>query len=145
MYIDQIIYQPDDVEMMKYDISVKTVENGSVVCDKAEAAEGDTVTLSILPAEGYKLKELKLVNSVFYTMGKTISVPLNATEVKVVMPHDNMTIQPSFTEADGIEFDWVLTFSQDTDPDVYCISVEMGTVTYHRFSREDYLAMDFVL
>jgi hypothetical protein len=39
----------------------------------------------------------------------------------------------------------VLTFSQDTDPDVYCISVEMGTVTYHRFSREDYLAMDFVL
>ena len=51
----------------------------------------------------------------------------------------------SFTEADGIEFDWVLTFSQDTDPDVYCISVEMGTVTYHRFSKEDYLAMDFVL
>lgn len=102
MYIDQVIYQPDDVEMMKYDISVKEVANGSVVCDKAEAAEGDTVTLSILPAEGYKLKELKLVNSVFYTLGKTIPVPSNATEVKVVMPHDNMTIQPTFTEADGI-------------------------------------------
>lgn len=51
----------------------------------------------------------------------------------------------SFSEFDGIEFDWLLTFSPNTDPDVYCINVEMGTVTYHRFSREDFLAMDFEL
>ena len=51
----------------------------------------------------------------------------------------------SFREFDGIEFDWLLTFPPDTDPDVYCINIEMGTVTYHRFSREDYLAMGFAL
>ncbi|MBQ3736215.1 MAG: DUF3877 family protein [Candidatus Methanomethylophilaceae archaeon] len=39
----------------------------------------------------------------------------------------------------------MLTFSPDRDPDVYCINIEMGAVTYHRFSREDYLAMGFVL
>ena len=51
----------------------------------------------------------------------------------------------SFRRFGGIEFDWLLTFSPDRDPDVYCINVEMGAVTYHRFSREDYLAMGFVL
>ncbi len=51
----------------------------------------------------------------------------------------------SFREFGGIEFDWLLTFPEDADPDVYCINTEMGTVTYHRFSREDYLAMDFEL
>ena len=98
MYIDQVIYQPDDVEMMKYDISIRTATHGEVVSDKVEAAEGDTITLVINPGVGYKLKELKLVNSVFYTLGKTIPVPEGATEIKVAMPHDNMTIQPSFVK-----------------------------------------------
>ena len=31
------------------------------------------------------------------------------------------------------------------DSDVYCLAVEMGSVTYHRFSREDFLAMGFRL
>ena len=51
----------------------------------------------------------------------------------------------SFREFDGIEFDWLLTFHPDTDPEVYCISTELSTVTYHRFSKEDYLGMGFEL
>ena len=51
----------------------------------------------------------------------------------------------SFRESDDLEFDWILTFPEDTDPDVYCLAVEMGSVTYHRFSREDYLTMGFRL
>ncbi|MBO7409604.1 MAG: DUF3877 family protein [Candidatus Methanomethylophilaceae archaeon] len=51
----------------------------------------------------------------------------------------------SFRESDTFEFDWILTFPEDIDADVYCVNDEMGTVTYHRFSREDFLAMDFRL
>ena len=51
----------------------------------------------------------------------------------------------SFRSFDGIEFDWLLTFSPDTDTDVYCMSTELGTVTYHRFSRQDYLSLGFEL
>ncbi len=53
--------------------------------------------------------------------------------------------EASFRESEDFEFDWVLTFPEETDPDVYCLAVEMGSVTYHRFSREDYLAMGFRL
>ena len=102
MYIDQVIYQPDDVAPMKYDINVQTATNGTVTSNVSEAAEGDTITLSVQPADGYKLKELRVVNSVFFTQGKTIPVPSGVDEVTFVMPHDNMTIVPSFTEADGI-------------------------------------------
>lgn len=102
MYIDQVIYQPDDVPVMTYDVNVRTATHGTVTADRTEAAEGDTVTLRIEPAEGYKLKSLRVTNSVYFVFETTIPVPAGATEVKVVMPHDNMTIQPSFTEADGI-------------------------------------------
>jgi hypothetical protein len=96
MYIDQVIYQPDDVEPMKYAINVSSAANGTVTSDLSEAAEGDTVTLSVQPASGYKLKELRLTNSVFFTIPKTIPVTEGATEVKFVMIHDNMTIKPVF-------------------------------------------------
>ena len=36
-------------------------------------------------------------------------------------------------------------FPEDVDPDIYCLVEEFGQVTYHRFSREDYLAFDFKL
>ena len=51
----------------------------------------------------------------------------------------------SFRESDDFEFDWILTFPEGIDPDIYCLAVEIGSVTYHRFSREDFLAMGFRL
>ena len=44
-----------------------------------------------------------------------------------------------------IAFDWILLFPEDLDDDVYCLSEELGQVTYHRFSREEYLALGFEL
>ncbi len=60
------------------------------------------------------------------------------------------TINDRYPEAilqkvDYIEFDYVLMFPEDVDPDIYCLVEEFGQVTYHRFSREDYLAFDFKL
>ena len=44
-----------------------------------------------------------------------------------------------------IDFDWILLFPEDVDDDVYCLSKELGQVTYHRFSREEYLGLGFTI
>ena len=44
-----------------------------------------------------------------------------------------------------VDFDWILVFPEDLDTDVYCLTEEFGTVTFHRFSREEYLALGFAL
>ena len=49
----------DGSEPTYYAISLpESFENGSVTCDKTEAAEGETVTLTVTPDEGYELELL---------------------------------------------------------------------------------------
>ena len=104
MYIDQVIYQPTDAEPLKYGISVRSAENGSVTADREEAAEGETVTLTVTADEGYRLQELRLVNSVFYTLQKTI--PVNGDEeVTFDMIADNVVLQPVFTNSTALASD----------------------------------------
>jgi hypothetical protein len=100
MYIDQISYRPADVAPMQYDVVIRQAEHGNIVTDMATAAEGDTVTLTITPDEGYRLKELRVVNSVFYTLGKTIEVSnvIGPQIVKFAMPNDNMVLQPTYED-----------------------------------------------
>ncbi|MBQ7509626.1 MAG: glycosyl hydrolase family 98 [Prevotella sp.] len=98
MIIDQIIYVPAGSQPVKRLITIREADNGRVVSDVTEAAEGETVHLTVYPDEGYGLNELRLVNSVYYTMGKTIAFAKNATEVTFTMPDENMTIQPFFSD-----------------------------------------------
>lgn len=95
MYIDQIIYQPDDVEVMKYYVTIQNSEDGTVTANISEAAEGETITLAVNPNEGCVLKELRIVNSVFYAWDSKIALTDNG-EITFQMPHDNVTIQPIF-------------------------------------------------
>ena len=106
MYIDQISYRPADVAPMTYFVTVKANDSGTVVPSVEEAAEGDTVALTITPAAGYQLKELLVVNSVFYTLEKTLTVENGglftdpvSKKLCFVMPNDNVTLQPLYTEA----------------------------------------------
>lgn len=69
---------------------------GRVVADVDSAVAGQTVHLTIIPDEGYGIKALNVVNSIFFTQGKTIPFETGATEVTFVMPDDNVTIQPIF-------------------------------------------------
>ncbi|MBO5418276.1 MAG: hypothetical protein J6A50_06730 [Clostridia bacterium] len=46
------------VEPEKYDITVGTVENGTVTVDKASAEAGETVTVTATPNEGYMLNTI---------------------------------------------------------------------------------------
>ena len=101
MYIDQVIYRPADTEELTYYVSVRETENGTVTADKQEAAEGDTITLSVNPQEGFKLTELRVVNSVFYTLEKTITVT-DDDQITFVMPNDNVTLLPIFTDMTAV-------------------------------------------
>jgi len=98
MYVDQIIYEPVGTSANKYHIAIRDAVNGKVTADVDSAAEGQTVTLTITPDEGYGIKELQVINSVYYTMGKKISVQKGATEVTFKMWDSNVTIQPVFAD-----------------------------------------------
>ncbi len=42
-----------------------------------------------------------------------------------------------------IDFDWLIRFQDELDEDIYCLAEEVGQVTYHRFSKEEYLAFGY--
>jgi hypothetical protein len=104
MYIDQIIYRPVGTPAEKFKVSIREVEHGKVVADVDSAAEGQTVKLTIIPDEGYGVKELRVINSIYYTMEKTIPAAATATEVTFTMPDDNVTIRPQFFDNSSIYY-----------------------------------------
>ena len=95
MYIDQITYQPDDVEVMKYYVTIQNSDDGTIESNVSEAVEGETIRLTVKPNEGCTLKELRIVNSVFYAWDKKIDIADNG-EIIFEMPNDNVTIMPVF-------------------------------------------------
>ena len=102
MYIDQVTYEPVDTKPEKFAVTIRQADNGRVVADVDSAAAGETVHLTVIPDEGYGLKSLKVVNSVYFTQGKTIAFDKDATDVTFTMHDDNMTIQPLFYDKSGV-------------------------------------------
>ncbi len=106
LFIDQIVYTPVDVEPERFLITIRKASHGSVTTEVSEAQEGDTVTLTINAAEGYRLKELRQVNGVNYTMGTTIkltSYDAEAGLLTFVMPDDIVTLLPVFAKAEDVQ------------------------------------------
>jgi len=116
MTIDQIIYEPvgtsgeqgADTPAEKFRVKVCEALNGTVVADVDSAAAGQEVRLTIQPDEGYGIRELKVINSVFFTQGVTIPVKSGDREVTFVMPDENYTIQPVFEDIASL---YVLDYS----------------------------------
>ena len=76
----------------KYAITVTEAENGTVTADKAEAAEGETVTLTVTPAEDYQLATLAVMN------GETeVETTTTETGATFVMPAAAVTVTATFT------------------------------------------------
>ena len=112
MFVDQLIYTPAEVEPEKYLISIRDDELGSITSNVSEAAEGETVTLTVHPNEGCVLKELKVINGVYYTMEKTIAFTPGSNEITFKMPDDIVVLQPVFEDATlsyKLDFTSVLT------------------------------------
>ena len=67
------------------------IENGTVTADKSEAFEGDEVTLTITPAVGYELDELKVMAG---------NDEVTVTDGKFTMPAANVTVTATFKAID---------------------------------------------
>jgi len=88
IYIDQVIYQPADTEEERFRVTLREAEHGSVLSAVDEAAEGETVTLTVLPEEGYALTAWNVIHG-----GVTV-----AKDGTFTMPDDNVTLQPVFSD-----------------------------------------------
>ena len=100
--IDQIIYSPAGTEAEKFLVSVRQSEHGTVSADVSEAAEGQQVTLRVEAEPGYQLTELRVINSVYFSMARTIELGDKLDEVTFTMPDDNVTLQPVFTDVTSV-------------------------------------------
>ena len=102
MIIDQVTYEPVGTEREKFAVTVREADFGTVTADVDSAAAGQTVHLTIVPDTYYGLKALNVVNSVFFTQGRTIDFEEGATEVAFTMPDENIVIQPMFYDTSAI-------------------------------------------
>ena len=68
-----------------YAITCLDAENGSVVADKAESKAGETIQLTITPAEGYELDQLSVVaaNGDVVAVSRTYTFEMPAAKVQV--------------------------------------------------------------
>ncbi|MBS7343313.1 MAG: hypothetical protein KIH02_09315 [Parabacteroides sp.] len=65
------------------------IQNGTVISNQAQAAAGETITLTVTPTDGYELSEL------YYMVG-TEKNPITGTTF--TMPAANVTVYATFTE-----------------------------------------------
>ena len=78
------------------------------------------------------------------TMGYAISIAKERVPMdEFVARVGEMYPSARFMEMDHLEFDMLLTFPRELDPYFYCLAEEMGIVTFHRFSMDDYEAFGF--
>jgi len=74
-------------------VSVSTeIANGTAKADKVQAFEGDEVTVTATPAEGYELDAITVT-------GVNTNVAVEVTDGKFTMPADDVTISVTFKEA----------------------------------------------
>lgn len=99
MYIDNITYIPEGTPTEKFGIIIRDSEHGTVVADVDSAAEGETVTLTVTPEEGYKLAGWTVVHG-----GITVKADNTFT-----MPDDNVTLMPLFADLSAV---YTLDFSK---------------------------------
>lgn len=117
-YLDQVIITSANQEAEKFAITVRDATGGYVESDVEAAAEGETVTLSVHPKDGYVLSGWNVIHG-----GVTIS-----KEGTFTMPDDIVTIEPIFKDTTilyNLDFSDVLA---GTLPPGWIVTQENGTV-----------------
>jgi hypothetical protein len=97
--------------------------------------ENGRVAITV-PASGSEFVKSMPVNPISRFIIEALGNHATVTELKEGLAK----ISPSFEwkEVEGDGFRYVLSFPDGTDDRIYCINEEMGHLTYHRFSKEDY-------
>lgn len=94
-----------------YTVKVETPTNGTASADKEKAAEGDTVTITLTPADNYE------VDTVIIKQGETvIDNTIADGKATFVMPKGNVTVTVTFKEKATIAD---VTFSVSTATDLF--------------------------
>lgn len=108
--------------------------------DVEYSIKDDRVRITV-PKEGCIYVSKLPVSPVLRVMVDSILEGKDSKELKA----DLMQLSPGCVWIDVLEkeFDHVVYFKDDIDPYIYCIKEEMGHLTYHRFSRNDYLRLGF--
>ena len=98
-----------------YQITIESTSNGSVTTQPAnEAAEGEEVTLTVSPADGYHLEAL--------TVKDASDQKVTVTNNKFTMPAANVTVSATF----GVD-QFTVTFVDDNGITVSSSSYNYGT------------------
>ncbi len=92
MYIDNVTYIPTGLPAEKFKLTVKESENGTVEVPADSVVEGDTITLKVIPNEGYRFVGWTVLHG-----GVTLS-----DDNTFIMPDDNVTLQPVFADMTSI-------------------------------------------
>lgn len=86
-----------------YNVKFATITNGEVTADNTTPQEGETVTLTVKPASGYKLDTLSVKDE----DGAGITVSNNTFK----MPAKDVTVSATFKQVFKVTFDTVLPIS----------------------------------
>lgn len=92
MMVDQVIFSPADEEIEKFDITIKPSEHGSPIASVESAYEGQYVTISANPAEGYALKGWNIIH------GKIDLKDNGDGTFSFLMPDDIVTLEPIYVD-----------------------------------------------
>lgn len=92
MMVDQVIFSPADEEIEKFDITIKPSEHGSPIASMESAYEGQYVTISANPAEGYALKGWNIIH------GKIDLKDNGDGTFSFLMPDDIVTLDPIYVD-----------------------------------------------
>lgn len=92
MMVDQVIFSPADEELEKFDITIKSSEHGSPIASVESAYEGQYVTISANPAEGYALKGWNIIH------GKIDLKDNGDGTFSFLMPDDIVTLEPIYVD-----------------------------------------------
>lgn len=81
------------------------IKNGKVTSDKEYADKGDTVKLSVVPDDGYKLAEISATTvKEDDTDGEAVSVKGSGSSYSFVMPEANVVVQAKFEKTSTSRF-----------------------------------------
>ncbi len=94
----------EDPNVIKYTVIIDNeITNGTVTANMTTASEGDTVTLTVTPGEGYELDMLTVKG----TDGDIPITSVDDSTYKFIMPAGNVTVTATFKAA-SIKYDlWV--------------------------------------
>ena len=88
-------YASFNIVKSTFKVTVKDAENGTVTVSKLDASEGDEITITATPAEGYEVDTIKVDGTVI-------------TGTSFVMPAKDVTVEVVFKAVEPVKNGWVL-------------------------------------